>query len=731
MDDLTQADVSSREAYSFCRICLAHCGMKLTINAANEIVRITGDRDNPLTRGYACIKGLTAGEAQLHPNRLLHASRREADGSLTRIPVEQALDEIASKLRHLIDRDGPDSIALFGGNGAATNSTAPAMQKSFMDAIGSRQYFTALTIDQSAKLVSFGRLGRWGGGSYELEDMDVLLLFGSNPLVSHSAIGTLMYDPVRRLKAAKARGLKLITIDPRFTETAHFADLALQPYPGQDPAVAAGLIRLILAEGWEDGDFCRRFVGEEGMRHLRAAVAPFDPERVEADAGLEAGSLRAVAEMFARDGRCGIAHGATGPNMTPYSNLAQHMIDLLNVVCGRFPRAGHPVGRSNVQGPSIPCVEQVVPPDRMWEGESPSRIRGAGMFYGERLSGTLADEILTPGKDRIRALIVDGGNLALSLPDQKKTMKALSSLDLLVSIDPWITTTSALAHYILPPLLQYERSDLSIDFPGFVFWDGAWVQYTPAIVPPPPGSELVDDWYIFWSLAKRLGTPIDLAGKGLLPFDEALDTDAILAHKLRGAQVSLEEAKPHPHGLYLDLDLGVVQSAPPGDGARFDAMPDDVADELAAYFEQQAGRRQARENGAYPFLMSARRLRDVFNSTGAQLDSIRKRTPYNPAFLNGADMTALGVSEGDLVEVSSAHGQAAFVAARDDKLRPGVVAASHGWGAAPGSNTDPREPGVGACVNLLVDSDDNVEAINAMPHFSAVPVRVRPLAPGN
>ncbi|HKT15938.1 MAG TPA: molybdopterin-dependent oxidoreductase, partial [Allosphingosinicella sp.] len=410
MDDLTQADASLREAFSFCRICLAHCGTKLTINAANEIVRITGDQDNPLTRGYACIKGLTAGEAQLHPERLLHASRREADGSLTRIPVEQALDEIASKLRHLIDRDGPDSVALFGGNGAATNSTAPAMQKSFMHAIGSRQYFTALTIDQSAKLVSFGRLGRWGGGAYELEDMDVLLLFGCNPLVSHSSIGTLMYDPVRRLKAAKARGLKLITIDPRFTETAHFADVALQPYPGQDPAIAAGLIRLILAEGWEDADFCRRYVGEEGMRRLRGAVAPFDPERVETDAGLEPGSLRAVAEMFARDGRRGIAHGATGPNMTPYSNLAQHMIDLLNVVCGRFPRAGDPVGRSNVQGPSIPCVEQVIPPDRLWESEPPSRIRGAGMFYGERLSGTLADEILMPGKDRIRALIVDGGN---------------------------------------------------------------------------------------------------------------------------------------------------------------------------------------------------------------------------------------------------------------------------------------------------------------------------------
>ena len=729
MDDPAPTDLSLREAFSFCRICLGHCGTKLTINAANEIVRIAGDPDNPLSRGYACFKGLAAAETQRHPERQLHASRREADGSLTRIPVEQALDEIAAKLRHLIDRDGPDSIALFSGNGS--NSTAMPMQKSFIRAIGSRQFFSALTIDQSAKLVSLGRLGAWAGGSYELEDMDVLLLFGSNPLISHSAIGTLVYDPVRRAKAAKARGLKLVTIDPRLTETAHFADLALQPYPGQDVAIAAGLIRLILAEGWEDGDFCQRYVGEEGMRRLQAAVAPFDPERVETDAGLEPGQLRTVAEMFARDGRCGVAYGSTGPNMTAYSNLAQHMIDLLNVVCGRFPRAGHPVGRSNVQAPRTPFVEQVIPPVRIWENEPPSRIRGVGMLYGERLSGTLADEILMPGKDRIRALIVDGGNPALSLPDQKKTMKALSSLELLVSIDPWITTTSALAHYILPPPMQYERSDISIDMPGFAFWPGSWVQYTPAIVPTPPGSDLADDWYILWSLAKRLGTPIDFAGKGLLPFDEELDTDDILAHKLRGAQVSLEELKPHPHGVYPELDLGVVEPTPPGGSARFDVMPDDVAGELAAFLEQQDGRRRARADGPYPFLMSTRRLRDMFNSNGAQLGSIRKRTPYNPAFLNGSDMIALGVNEGDLVEVASAHGQAAFVAARDDKLRPGVVAASHGWGAAPGSNKDPREPGVGVCVNLLIDSEDNVETINSMPHFSAVPVRVRPLAGGN
>lgn len=145
---------------------------------------------------------------------------------------------------------------------------------------------------------------------------------------------------------------------------------------------------------------------------------------VEKRAGLESGQVRAVSQMFARDSRTGIAYASTGPNMTAYSNLARHMVELLNVVCGRFPRAGEQVRRSNVQAPAVDYVEQAIPASRPWKTDGAGRIRGVAQIFGEKLSGTLADEILTPGDGQLKALIVAGGNPA---PDHEKAVKALRS----------------------------------------------------------------------------------------------------------------------------------------------------------------------------------------------------------------------------------------------------------------------------------------------------------------
>ena len=719
-------DLPMREAVSFCRICSGGCGVRVTIDAQDRLVSVRGDKDNGLTNGYACFKGLQAPEAHNHPDRILHALKRAPDGAFKRIPLEQALDEIAAKLKKLIDADGPDSVAVFCGNGSMPNSTAYPMHRSFLGAIGSRQYYSTLTIDQSAKMVSFGRLGAWAGGAIEFDDMDVLLMFGANPLVSHAASGLLGFDPVRQLKHAKARGLKLIVVDPRRTETGHFADLVLQPYPAQDAAIAAGLLRMILSEGWHDPAFCARYVGADRMAALSTAVEPFTEEMVERRAGLEPGQLRQVAEMFARDGRVGIAYASTGPNMTAFSNVAQHLVEVLNVVCGRFPRAGDPLKRSNVQHPFVERRAQVIPACRAWEQEPPSRIRGVGSLFGERLSSTLPDEILTPGPGRVRALLVDGGNPALSLPDQRKTAKALGALDLLVCIDPWMTPTSQLAHYILPPRMQFEHADVLFDIPGFDFWPGSWNQYTPAIVPPPAGSDTAEDWYIFWALAKRLGKAIDYAGKGPLSVETEPTTDDVLTHRLQGAQGELEILKQAPHGMHIPVEFGVVQAPASGDTATFDVMPADVAHELAEFLERMdEASRLTRDGHTYSYVMSTRRLRDLFNSTGTKLASVRKRTPYNPAYLNPVDLKKLGVKPGDLLELKTSHGRAVVIAAEDDAVRPGVVSTSHGWGDLPDTNTPPDQ--AGTCVNLLIDSEHHVETINAMPHFSGVPVDIVPL----
>lgn len=711
-----------REVTSFCRICGGGCGVRLKIDAQDRIVHIRGDDEQPMSKGYACFKGLQAEEAHHGPARLLRPLKRQEDGSFAEIGLEQALDEIAERLRPFYESDDREAIALFNGNGSTPCSSAHGMHYSFMESIGSRSHYTTLTIDQSAKLISFERLGGWPGGLQALDQSDVVLFFGTNPLLSHSCIGCITADPTRRLKQASSDGLKLIMVDPRRNETSRYATLMLQPIPGQDAAIAAALIRIVMDEGWGDADFTDRFATPAGLSALRAAVDPFTEEMVERRAGLQPGQIRAAAEIFARDNKRGAAFTATGPSMAPYSNVMQHLVDALNVVCGRYRRAGDRIA-VDMLSPEYAVHEEVIAPPRSWQGVPDSRIRGVGSLFRERLSGTLPEEILTPGKGQVRCLIVSGANPANSVPDTRRMAEALRSLDLLVAIEPYMTATAKRAHYILPPKMQYERADLPLSIPGFSLFPDNWTQYTPPLLKAPPGSELCEDWYPFWAIAKRLGFPINYVGKQELPNDHAPTTDDLLDIRLRGARVSLEEVKKYPSGHIWDVDSCFVQPGRPEADARFDLMPDDVAQEVRDYLALPVSAEEIRSNGkVFSHLLSSRRMRDIFNSNGPQLRRVRERNPYNAAYLHPDDLTALGLGNGSVVRITSDHGSILAVAEADETMRPGVVSMAHGWGGEPVE--DESQWDGAANVNLLIACDRDVEALNAMPRMSAIPINI-------
>ena len=710
--------MGSNEKLSFCRLCMGHCGVTVDLDDAGRIRAIRGDRDDPQTLGYACFKGMQAGEAHASPGRILHPLKRQPDGRFVPIPAGQALDEIAARISAIRNRHGPEAIAGYKGGGAFFTSSSSKMLNAFMAAIESPKAFSSVTIDQSSKAVALGRIGIWPAGRDPFNTGDVLMIIGANPLVSVSMGGFDTRNPQKRLKQARARGMKLVVIDPRRSETARFADVFLQPLPGEDCAILAGMIRIVLAEGWEDRDFCARYASQIG--ELRMAVDAFTPEVVALRAGIDPADLRRATDVFARDGRRGAAVSATGPDMSPHANLAEHLIETLNVICGRFVREGEPVQNPGAVNARWPRKAEVIPAPRWWEQGYVSKT-GYATIDGELPSGALIDEILEPGPGQVRALIVHGGNPASAIPDQEGIVAAMKSLELLVTIEPFMTMTAQLSDYILPPTLQYERPDLPLFIYETLVSIEPYTRYTPAIAKPPEGAGVQDDWTWFWEIAKRLGVTLEHFGQPL-DMQNRPTTDELLAISARFSPVGFAEIQRAERGLYFHDIPQVVEPGDPDSPHRFTLMPADVAAELASVAAEADA--QGR-NGAYSgfaYRLAARRMRDALNSACKELPSVRLRVPTNPAYINPFDMEREGIAEGQLVRISSEAGEIVVPATADPDLRPGVISVSHGYGVLPGEAEDPF--GRGASTNRLIGAHGPRETINAMPRMSAIPVNI-------
>ena len=706
-----------REVRTACRICAGACGLRLEIDPDGAVSAVHGDRDDPMSRGYACLKGLQLPAAHASPQRLLQPLKRTAQG-FTPIPLDQALDEIAGRIAALVAESGADAVGAFKGTMAYTNFLANALLPAFIRALGSSAFYSTMTIDQSAKWVTVERLGAWAAGKDAFETADVLMMVGTNPLVSLSTFNFALQNPAKAMRAAKARGLQLVVIDPRRSETARYADVFLQPRPGEDPTVLAGLLNLVFEHGWQDQAFCEAYAA--GVAALRAAVRPFSGDYVARRAGVEPADLLAAARVFAAphpDGRRkrGSAASGVGPNMAAHSNLAEHLLECLNVVCGRFARPGDRVPNPGVLGARHPRYAQVVAPRRGFdraEGRSPS---GYGLLFGERMSGALADDILSDAPNRLRALIVDGGNPASVLPESRRAVEALRRLDLLVTIDPFLTPTARLSDYVIPPTMMLERADVgSRDYENYVLFK-PYGRYCPPALEPPAGAEVVDDWVVLWELARRLDLALTLDGERV-PLAPRPSAEALIARLLRHSAVPFTELQASVEGRIFDVEPMRVEPGDPASPARFELAPADVLAELAAVL--------AEEGDAAGFRFAGRRMREVQNTMYHHLPAVEARTPFNAAYLHPEDMTELGLEPGGRVVLTSAHGRLEAVARPDPDLRRKTVALTHGWGGLP----DEAGPEAGVNVNHLTSSRRGRDPLNAMPVLTGFAVRVEPAA---
>jgi anaerobic selenocysteine-containing dehydrogenase len=343
------------------------------------------------------------------------------------------------------------------------------------------------------------------------------------------------------------------------------------------------------------------------------------------------------------------------------------------------------------------------------------------MLFGERMTAELADEILTPGAGQIKSLFVTGGNPASVIADQHTVVEALEHLELLVTIDPFLTTTARLSHYVLPPTLPYERADLlAAKLYETALFARPIAQYTAAVIAPPAGSEVIDDTLVFWELARRLGIALTFDGVAL-DMGEPPNMDELNAVLLRNGRVDFDTVRMH-RGEILDIEPHTVGGLMPGSG-RFAVAPDDVI----ARSPQSQGKpplRRCRGSRVRTPTCSSLVGYAKCRTRCRHLPTVRRRVPYNPASVHPEDLDAMGLTDGDAVYVVSEHGRIRALVRADATMRRAVIAMSHGWGELP--REDATYERVGSCTSMLISSRDDLESINAMPRQSAIPVRLEP-----
>ncbi len=697
---------------SYCRFCHGYCAIEVDVDE-NRVVAIRGDSSNPMYGGYTCLKGRQLAEAHDHPERIRQPLRRRSDGSHEPIPLEQALDEIAAKIKQIIDEHGPRAVASYDGTYAFQESAALVVSRAWHEGIGSTSYYTSVTIDQPAKAISYSRHGIWEGGVHSFETADVVLVVGNNPLVSVYAPfgGIPPFNPYKRLRDAKKRGLRVICVDPRRTDVARRADLHLQIRPGEDPTLLAGMLRVILNEELYDQAFCAAHV--EGVDALREAVQDFTPEYVEQRTDVPAERMVEAARLFAQGPR-GIATAGTGPDMAPHPNLSEHLVLCLNTLLGRYNREGDRVPNPGVVTAPVPRRAQAIPAKPAWGHGPPARVRGLTQIFGEMPAATLSDEILLPGEGQLRALFAIGGNPVGAWPDQLKTLRAMEALDLLVSLDNKMSATAKLADYVIPGKMCMERADVTLLTD--TWYDGAYTQYTEAMVEP--DFEVVEEWEFYWELARRLGSPIRLPG-GELDLTEKPSKFDVLEKVTAGSRVPLREVRERAIGGHIFEEVQLTVAAPDPDAdAKLQVGPPDLMDELR---EVRAEPLDA--DGEFTHRLISRRLYHVYNSSGRELKAVRARGTTNAAYMNPEDLKARGLSSGDLVEIESDHSKIVGVVEASDELKPGVISMAHSWGDAPSEDAKVRE--IGASTNRLVNNARDYDPITGMARQSAIPVKVR------
>lgn len=748
-------DSANRTVFRTCPLCEATCGLEITVNPQEQVVRIRGDQKDVFSHGFICPKGSTLKQLHEDPDRLRKPLVKR-NGVHVEVTWEEAWQEVERGFMGVIERHGRGSLSAYLGNPNAHNLGPQLYSGVMLKSMGSRNIFSASSVDQMPMHVAGGFM--FGTAQSipvpDLDHTDYLLMLGANPYASNGSLCTAPDYP-GRIQAIRARGGKVVVVDPRRTKTAEESDEWVSIRPGTDGLFMSALLNVMFAENIAKVEPRIASIAN-GLDELKAVVAPFTPDAVTGITGVPADVIvRLARELCAAP--TSAVYGRIGVNTVSFGTLNAWLVNVLNIVTGNFDKRGGAMITTPLAG-SATTRGTAGKGKGFATGRGHSRVSKKPEVLGEYPVAVMAEEIMTPGENQIRGVITVGGNPIMSTPHSAQLDAAFADVEFMVSVDIYLNETTRHADVILPSPSALEKDHFDVGLYTYAVRNVG--NYSEPVLQK--DSSQPDEWEIIVKLGgilQGLGASCDVSAiddnvisamvtsavaNSASPIS-GRDAEEILAalskDGRRGTARVLDfmlQTGPYgaafggnPNGLSLDVmlanphgvDMGPLEPRFPEalrtPTGKIEIAPTQLLDDMKRLHASMTSPSQ------HDMVLVGRRELKSNNSWMHNINVLTKGSLSCTAHVHPEDAQRFGITDGATIRITSRVGEIEIPAEVTDAVRPGVVSVPHGWGhGVPGTQMAVAAAKAGVNSNILTD-DKEIDPLSGNAVLNAIPVTLQ------
>lgn len=648
-------DSKSKWVATDCTICYHSCGMNVLVEDG-KITRVEGLKDHPLNKGQLCPKGEKAMDLVYHPDRIKYPLKK-VKGRWERVTWDQALSEIAEKLLSLKKQFGPEALSIFSGSIGVENLEMMELAQRFKGAFGSPNFISVEGICYRMRI----RARQITFGKYPVEEKDTKLyvLWGHNPETSDFPLHMAIQENL-------AKGSKLVVIDPKKYPLAEKAEMYLPIRPGTDGALALAMMHVIIKENLYKKEFIDKW--SLGFDRLVPHVEPYTPEWAEKITRVPAGDIRKLARLYATSECASIFQGTNTQDQTANGTQNSRAFSVLQVITGNINNPG-----GWVVSPRLSLTSLGIPTDKTPIGAEDYpifyEIWGRKSPYGQVVC--FPDNV--PGV--IKALIVTGGNPAVSLPDSNAYREAMKKLDLMVVHDLFMTETAELATYVLPACTHLEKNGLAYSYN--VCHGLPYLMARKKAIEPL--NESWSEFRLWKELAKKCGYG------DLFPWESDED---VVELEMKSSGLSYQELRDVKvaGAYYMEKSYGMTEGKNFSTPSRkieiySESLEKAGFDPLPTYREpDQSPDGNPQLFQKYPLILTTgARVLYYTHSQHRNISDLKRKSPDPFAEIHPKTAGAYGIKGGDSIVVKSPRGEIQVKAVLTEEMMEGVVSIPHGW----------------------------------------------------